>query len=282
MITETQLKKEYTFDTKGIDSRFFKIYLEAINPCGKHRSEILVHERKAKPLPIQSITVEGTCEVTITVKDPSDNGGFPIISGKWEILNTNGIWSEYTPCGTGSIIQGNQRLCKFPMRSLAKQPFNLHAGDDVHVRACLASKLGCGEYVEATGTKPIMYQIAKKLDTPTLIEKPDERSIQINWIGCTEDKCNNELEIGEVGKQRQSVLLPSTNEITYTKKNLIPGVEYDFCVGTKHSCDTIEWSCEQGKILVKPDPPKCSRASGKCEAVLAWTPPRENGGTDII
>lgn len=53
-------------------------------------------------------------------------------------------------------------------------------------------------------------------------------------------------------------------------------------MGSRHLCDTIEWSCEQGKILVKPDPPVCASAAGKCGAILAWKPPRENGGTDIL
>ena len=208
MQTETQLKKEYTFDTKGIDSRFFKIFVKARNPCGSHKSAILVHERKAKPDPVQSVKVEGTCEVQITVKDPVDNGGYPIVSGKWDIKNVQGEWKEYTPCATGSMIQGDQRVCKFPMRQLASTPFSLDAGHDVHVRVCLASKLGCGEYkMDESPIKPKMYQISKQLAKPTLIENPDERSIEINWVGCTETNCKNELQIGETGKQRRSINL---------------------------------------------------------------------------
>ena len=52
LMTETQKKKEFTVDTFDIPSRFFRYYVEAINPCGVLKSPILTTERKVPPLPV--------------------------------------------------------------------------------------------------------------------------------------------------------------------------------------------------------------------------------------
>ena len=56
-----------------------------------------------------------------------------------------------------------------------------------------------------------MLEIPANLEAPTLVKQPEDRSIEVNWTGCTESGCENVLEYGEVGKGRKKLNLPNNS-----------------------------------------------------------------------
>lgn len=115
-LTETRQKNEYTVDTMGIDSRFFNYYVEAINPCGSLKSDILHVERRTPPPPVLAVKVSGSCKLEVQVRLPEDDGGYPINGGNWQVKNGLGEWADFPHCKTESELVGKIRTCRFSMR----------------------------------------------------------------------------------------------------------------------------------------------------------------------